>query len=970
MARNYNPKEQEPEVLDFWKKNNTYEKAKSKNNGKKPFYFLDGPPYTSGKVHLGTAWNKVLKDSFLRYKRMAGFDVWDRAGYDMHGLPTENAAEKKLGLKSKEDIQKFGIGKFITACKNLSVENMELMNQDFQRLGVWMGFENAYQSIKQEFVEGVWWLIKKAYENKRLYEGLRTMHWSPKNGTALAKHELEYLTVKDESIFVKFPVKKEKDTFLLVWTTTPWTIPYNMAVMAGPDIEYVKAQVGKEKWILAKALAGLVIQGVANKTFKVLEEFRGEKLEGLKYEHPLKEEIKFFEENKGNPKLHTVVLSEEYVDTSAGTGLVHCAPGCGPEDYEIGHRNGLPPFNTLDEKGVITNLGRFTGLKARKDDKLFTKALEEKGVLIATSEVEHEYPHDQRSHEPVVFRTTKQWFFKVEDMKEKMIAENDKVAWVPKTAYNAFNSWLTNLRDNSISKQRYWGTPLPIWRHEESSELIVVDSVAELEKLSGQKVKDVHLPWIDEITIKNEGKVFRRVPDILDVWVDAGTVSWNCLDYPKQKPLFNKLFPADFILEGKDQIRGWFNLLMVASMVGMQKPSFKAVYMHGFVQDAQGRKMSKSLGNYILPQEVVGEYGADTFRFYSIGGANPGIDLNYNPEDVKLRHKNLFVLWNLHLYVMEMAKMANANPSKLKLTAPGLEEKYILSKLHSTIKKVTGQFDNYLLNEVPSSVESLFLELSRTYVQLVREKASVGTEKEKKLVLVTLHNVLMDTLTLFAPIAPFITESIYQNLRKEFSLEEESIHLRSWPKADAKKIDAKLESDMEIAQRIMQSILAGREKMQLGVRWPLKDAVIVTNDGETAKAVDSLSYLIKLQTNIKELKCQKSDSGLESFEKAEFQKGFVYLDKTRTPELEAEGFAREIMRRIQALRKKNGFQKTEKISLTIKTDANLQDWEKSIAEKVNAEKITISGKIADGKYEFKSKEAIKGKTFEIGFDRV
>ena len=969
MAQQYDPKTQEPEVLEFWKKEKIYQKANVKNKGQKKFYFLDGPPYTSGKVHLGTAWNKTLKDVILRYKRMAGFDVWDRAGYDMHGLPTENATEKKLGLKGKADIQKFGVDKFVRACEQLSVENMKVMNEDFQRLGVWMDFDNAYQSIKKEFVEGVWWLIKRAHENGRLYQGLRTMHWSAANATSLAKHELEYETVEDDSIFLKFRLKDEKDTFLLVWTTTPWTIPYNMAVMANPEIEYVKAQVGKEKWILAKPLAAVVIQGVADKTYKVLDTFKGDKLEGVAYEHPLKEDIPFFKESKNNPKLHTVVLSEEYVDTSAGTGLVHCAPGCGPEDYEVGHRNGLPPFNTLDERGVVENLGRFTGLRARTDDKEFIKALEEKGVLIATTKVEHEYPFDQRSHEPVVFRTTKQWFFKVEDLKEQMLKENSKIHWVPKTAFNAFNAWLSNLRDNSVSKQRYWGTPLPIWLHEESGEIIVVESVSELGKLSKQKVKDVHLPWIDEITIEKDGKVFKRVPDVLDVWVDAGTVSWNCLDYPKEKAAFKKLFPADFILEGKDQIRGWFNLLMVASMVAMQRPSFKAVYMHGFVQDAQGRKMSKSLGNYILPQEVVGKHGADTFRFYCIGGTNAGLDLNYNPEDVQLKSKNLLVLWNLHRYVLEMAKQLKANPAALKISAPELEERYILSRLHTAIKKVTYQFDHYLLDQVPSQLESLFLELSRTYVQLVREKASIGEDKEKKLVLATLHTVLLETLTLFAPIAPFITEIIYQNLKEAFSLKEESIHLRDWPKVTEKKIDEKLEQQMEAAQRVMQSILSGREKMQLGVRWPLKEAVLVIEDEAAVKAVEALSHLIKLQTNVKELRFEKSEP-TGDFEKVELQKGFAYLNKERTPELEAEGFAREIMRRIQALRKKNGFQKSDKINLAIQTDVDLEAWKSAIAEKVNACSITISDKKAESERPFSSKEKIKGKEFDVQFDKA
>ncbi|MBN2111671.1 class I tRNA ligase family protein, partial [Candidatus Woesearchaeota archaeon] len=417
MAKPYDFKFVEPNMLRFWKDNDTYRKAKEKNKGKKKFYFLDGPPYTSGKVHIGTAWNKALKDMFLRYKRMSGVDVWDRAGYDMHGLPTEHAAEKKLGIKSKEAIQKMGITKFIEECKKLCVDNMKIMNKDFTRIGVWMDFENAYQSIKKEFIESEWWLIKQAHKKGRLYEGLRTMTWCPHCETALAKHELEYKSVEESSIFLKFKVKGKKNEYLIVWTTTPWTIPYNLAVMVNPELEYVKAKVEDEVWYLAKGLAGIVVQAVANKKLQVIDEFTGDKLEGLKYEHPLYEELKnvYKEYEKRADKVFTVILTNEYVDLSAGTGLVHSAPGCGPEDYEVCHRYGIPPFNNLSESGVFPKeMGKFAGLTAKKDDKKFIDALRKTGALIETTQVEHEYAHCQRCHLPVIFRTTKQWFFKVE----------------------------------------------------------------------------------------------------------------------------------------------------------------------------------------------------------------------------------------------------------------------------------------------------------------------------------------------------------------------------------------------------------------------------------------------------------------------------------------------------------------------------------------------------------------------------
>jgi len=1046
MPEKYNPQKTEPEILKFWEDKKILEKVRKKNKGKKQFYFLDGPPYTSGKVHIGTAWNKSLKDCVQRFKRQRGLDVWDRAGYDMHGMPTEQGVEKKLGIKFKEEIPKYGIAKFVKACREFALTNLKLMNEDFTRLGVWMDFDNAYQTIANEWIEGEWWLIKKAHENNRLYEGERTMHWCARCGTALAKHELEYKNVQDDSIFVKFPVRNKKNEFLIIWTTTPWTIPFNLGVMANPKIDYVRAKVEEETWILAKNLAPALIRSVANKEFKILEEFKGDKLEGLKYDHPFEKDIPHYKELEAkHPKVHSVVLSEEYVDLSAGSGLVHMAPGCGPEDYEVGHRNNIPPFNNLSESGIFENMGEFTGLTAKKDDAKFTEGLDKRKAMIATTKVEHDYAHCWRCKQPVIYRTTKQWFFKIEDLKEEMRKLNKKILWVPEAAGSKnFDNWLENLRDNGITRQRYWGTPLPIWKCGKCSDYVVIGSIKELKKLADNVPEDLHKPWIDKVKIKCKcGYVKERLPDILDVWIDAGSASWNCLYYPQKEEFFKKLYPADFILEGYDQIRGWFNLLFVASMIAMQKPSFKSVYMHGFVNDAKGRKMSKSLGNYILPKEVVDEYGADAFRFYSIGGTNAGEDLNYNFEDVKVKRKNLAVLWNLHNYLLDLASNLKTNPATLKIKKEklGIEEKYIFSKLNSTIKKVTESFENYHLDEVPIEIETLFLELSRTYIQLTRDKSSIGTEENKKIVLYTVHTVLFETLKIFTPIAPFITEKIYHNLRQKFKLKEESISLFDWSSYDGKQINEKLESEMETISNVMQSILSLREKIQLGVRWPLKEAVIVTKDKNTAKAVEKLSSIIKKQTNVKEIEVQEKLEGVKSTVKADysqigpdfgkkapkiiaqlmkdspetilqhiekegkytikvngekvnivkehlivkrivptnyvegsFRGCFVYLNKQTDDALEAEGFSREVMRRIQALRKKAGLQKSDKIVLFVKTDEELKEmlnnYESQIKEKVGASKIKISELSPSKKHKFTSKEKVKDKAFELFFDKI
>jgi isoleucyl-tRNA synthetase len=1058
----YEPRKQEPEILKFWKDKRIYENSREKNKGKKKFYFLDGPPYTSGKVHLGTAWNKSLKDSIQRYKRMQGFDVIGRAGYDMHGLPTENAAEKELGIQNKDQIKKFGVDKFVKACKELSIRNMEIMNEDFKKMGIWMDFDNAYQSVKKDFIDGEWWLVKKAHEKGRLYEGLRSMAWDWQHQTAVAKHELEYKDVKDRSIYVKMKVKGKDNEFLIIWTTTPWTVAFNLGIMANPTLEYVKCKVdvrkptdksgsvsgtasgGFEYWIVAKALANTFISSVAEKKFRIVDEFKGKNLEGIAYIHPLYGELKehYDRIKQKHPKTHTVVLSEEYVNTESGSGLVHMAPGCGPEDYEVGHMNNIPPWNLVQEDGAYSgDMKEFAGMHSIRDNNKFTDYLKEKNAIVAEQIVKHSYPHGQRSHKPVIFRTTRQWFFKVEDIKKNLIKENNKIKWVPKAGYNAFNSWLENLRDNSISKQRYWGTPIPIWRSvDDQEDYIVIGSIKELEQLSGKKVEEPHIPWIDKIEIKRSGKVYKRIPDVLDVWVDAGTVSWNSLDFPLNKDNLKKYFPADFILEGKDQIRGWFNLLLIASMLAFEKRSFDAAYMHGFINDALGRKMSKSLGNYILPEEVISKYGSDTLRYYTISGTNPGLDLNYNFDDMKVKYRNLTVLWNLHIYLIDLARNSSTNPRYLKIRKDrfALEENYIFSKLNSTIRKATKTFDEYRLNEIPTLIEDLFLKLSRTYIQLTRDKS---TGEDKKVVLYTVYNVLTETLKLFAPITPFITEKIYQNLRKEFSLEKESIHHCEWPKYDIKSIDKTLENEMDSASDILQSIFSLREKIHKGIRWPLQEVIIVTTDKGTIEASEKLKNILKTQANIKEIDIQQSLPGIKETVKADYAKlgpdfgkktpqiiakltsavpetilssiekegkytlslgkekinlvkehlivtrevpepyvesafgsGFVYLNKDTGEGLEAEGFARELTRRVQELRKQAGLQKKDRIVLFIKADEDLvsilNSFHSIIQEKVGAKLLKISNLNPSKKHKHTRKVKIHDEEFELFLDKV
>jgi isoleucyl-tRNA synthetase len=1043
----YLPDTVEKSILAFWNENKIYEKAKAKTEKGKKFYYLDGPPYTSGKVHIGTAWGKSLRDCFLRFKRMNGFNVWDRAGFDTHGLPTELAVEKKLGLKSKDEVPVFGVQKFVDECKKLCRENKEVMVEDFKKLGVWMGFDDPYMTLDTSYIESEWWLIKKAHENKRLYEGKKVMSWCAVCGTALAKHELEYKTVSDDSVFLKFKVKSKDNEFLIIWTTTPWTIPFNLAVMVNPEEDYVKAEVDGEVWVVAAKLAGLFIQGVADKKYKVLSVFKGSELGGLEYVHPLYDELKdvYDDIKKKSKNSFTVVLSEEFVDTGSGSGLVHCAPGCGPEDYEVGRANGIPAFNNLDENGVFPeNMSLFKGWIAKTDDKKFIDHFSKKGILIASNPVDHEYAHCWRCKSPVIFRATKQWFFKIEDLKDKMREFNKKIIWQPDWAGSRqFDSWLENLRDNGITRQRYWGCPAPIWRCDSCGKYDVIGSVKELVEKSKKKApKDLHIPDIDSVKIPCScGKMMNRIPDILDVWVDAGVASWACLDFPKREDYFNELWPPDFILEGKDQIRGWFNLLFVVSMVAMEKPSYNAVYMHGFINDSQGRKMSKSLQNYILPSEVIDKYGADTLRYYSIGGAEPGLDLNYNHADCSLKMKNLMVFWNLHNFLIDLSNEVSFSFVELKdfwKTDFSVEEKFLFSKLNSSVKKITFLFDSFAINQVPKVAEDLFLSISRDYIQIVREKCSTGTDDEKKIVFYSVFSAYIYCLKIMAPVVPFICEQIWLNFKEVFGLKEESVHLCDWPSFDEKFIDEKVEENFFISGLIIQSSLSAREKAKIGLRWPLDNIKILSSDENVISAVKSMDDVIKRMVNVKNIFVGKSfpeikekivfnksslgkdfgvlkDSIVEALENMElkkilndlkgagkisvkiddkcvelsrshislenevpknlvssdFKNGCVFLDILQSPALLAEGYAREIMRRTQVLRKKAGLSKKNEISLKIECDEELKnsliDWMNCIKEKVGAKKIFFVDSLKEGDFEFSSEEKIKEKIVKIAF---
>ena len=956
----FNPKDIELEILSFWDKNEIYKKVVKKNEKGKDFLYLDGPPYSNGAIHIGHAWGKSLRDCLLRYKRMRGCKVLDKPGFDMHGLPIEVQVEKKFGIKNKQEIlDKFGLNKFIEECERFAVEQMHPMIKDFKRMGVWLDWENPYMTIKNSYIEGTWMALKKAKTNDFLYKGEKAMTWCARCATALAKHELDYEDVKVDSIFLKFKVVGSKDEYLVIWTTTSWTVPFNMAVMAHPDADYVKIKVDDEVWILAKAVIGPFVNMLLGKKYEIIEEMKGSDLEGLSYEHPLSKDYTAFEQFSSVPKLHTVVLSKEYVDTNSGSGLVHTAPGCGTGDYEVGRANGIPPFNELDEQGVFSSkMGPFAGWVAKKDDKRFIEYYREQGFLIVNTEIEHSYAHCWWCKSPIIYKTTEQWFLAVSRLSKDMRELNKKIIWVPDWAGNRqFDSWLENLQDWCISRQRFWGIPLPIWECEKCDKYLLVESADELEKLSGKKLDNLHRPFVDGVTIKCDcSNVMHRVPDVLDVWMDSGAAPWAALEKKDD-------FVLDFILEGKDMIRGWFNSLMCLSMVAFGKPSYKGVYMSGMIMDAKGRKMSKSLKNIISPYEVIDDVGADTMRFYMIGGAKPGLDLNYNFNDIKVKMRSLGVLWNLHKFLIEFARLNKFGAG----TAPksfALEEKYMLSYLHRTVGEVTQLFEDYKLNEPPEKIENLFLELSRFYIQLVREKSVSGSLEDKKAIFRVMYDCILSSVKMLAPVAPFTSEQIYLNLKEHFELKEESVHLCDWVEYDENLVDTDLESEFEIAKDVIQSILAGRERVGYGVRWPLPKVEVFVNKENFVPALEKLSSLIEVQTNVKELIVIGCDDDISlEVDGVKFTGGAVYVDDNLTDDLKTEGYSRELMRFVQSQRRKAKLTKEDRIDLTVKCDVDVSSFTEDIKNKVGATTLEF-GEI---KGERTASTKVKGKEFSIGF---
>lgn len=911
-------RDEEEKTKEYWKKKKVYDRLKKRGGDK--FYFLDGPPYATGYIHMGTAWNKVLKDAYIRFWRMKGRDVWDRPGYDTHGLPIENKVEKELGIKSKADIERLGVEKFILACRDFATKFIEIMNRQFSDLGVWMDWENPYLTLDNEYIEGAWATFKIAFEKGLLYRGLYPVHVCSHCETAVAYNEIEYAKVSDPSVYVKFKVHGKKDEFIVIWTTTPWTLPSNTGVMAKPDADYVKIQSGGMKLILAKELLETVAKNIGIEDYDVIETFKGRKLEGLKYEHPLKNEFHF---QKNLPNAHRIVLSEQHVTLDTGTGLVHTAPGHGQEDYKVGMENKLPVVSPVNMNGTYNDeCGKFSGMFVKHADKLIIKNLQEKGLLLREEAITHDYPQCWRCNSPLLQLSVPQWFFKVTEIRKKLIEENEKVSWYPQWAKQRFGNWLESLGDWPISRQRYWGIPLPIWACKKCDKVRVVGSMKEL----GKQLKDLHRPYIDEVKLECAcGSQMERIKDVLDVWFDSGLASWASLGYPKNKNLSKSFWKTDLEIEGPDQIRGWWNSQLITSVITFGESPFTSILFHGFVLDAHGVKMSKSKGNVVGPEEVVKKYGTDVLRMYLLSSP-PWDDFYFKWIDVENVSKSFVVIENTFNFVKSYAGEEGMESAMLP------EDRWIISRMNSLEKSFVENMESYNIHKAVQELADFIVnDFSRWYIKIIRNRVWPSySGKDKKGAVFALRTVSKNVLKLMAPICPFVSEKLNMEI-----FDDESVHLKLIPKPG--KTDPKAESQMAIVKEIVEMCNSIRKDNNLKIKWPMKSIHIDSKSEEVKAAVKAFEKVVLDMANAGKI---SKTSGY--VKESENKLMFVHMSKEIMKE---EAMLRELIRAIQEKRKNGGMNVSDKIILHI--DGDMKKFEKELQEKVFAKKILFK-KVPDG----------------------
>jgi len=895
----------EEEVLAFWEKNKIFEKSISQREGKEEFVFYDGPPFATGLPHFGHFIPSTIKDIIPRYQTMRGKKVERRFGWDCHGLPIEALIEKELNLNSKTDIEKFGIANFNEACRASVLRYVEEWRQTITRLGRWVDFDNDYKTMEPDYMESIWWVVKTLWEKELLYEGYYVLPYCPRCATVLSNHELNlggYRDVHDPSITVRFRVIRTREqgtgnkegelppnTYFLAWTTTPWTLPSNLALALGPDIDYVLVEdlsapqppaPNPQHYILAESRLPAYYKKESD--YKIVWRKKGEALAGIDYE-PL---FPYFAELAEKNAFRTYL--GDYVSTEDGTGIVHTAPGFGEEDARLLKGTGVPTVCPVDAECKYTSeVTDFVGLFVKDADKAIMEHLKANGKLVKRDQLLHAYPHCWRCDSPLIYRAVGSWFVGVEKIKQDILDANNQIHWVPEHIKTGrFGKWLEGARDWAVSRNRYWGNPLPVWKCSDCSKTICIGSRAELKEYSGVELNDLHIHFVDPVTFpcaKAPGEntncqgVMKRIPEVLDCWFESGAMTYAQNHYPfENKEFFENHFPADFISESLDQTRGWFYTLTVLAAALFKKPAFKNCIVSGIVLASDGRKMSKSLRNYTDPAELLNIYGADAVRIFMVHSALlKAEDLRFSDDGVKDVLKSIILpMWNAYSFFVTYANIDKISPSSAPDNPSNPLDKWILSETESLVEKCIAALDTYDLSKAVDPIVGFINLLNNWYIRRSRRRfwknAGPELDTDKIEAYGTLYTVLKTLITVACPFMPFTTDAIWQNLRT--SNDPESVHLTDYPLPKENRRDRDLEFRMAAVQKAVSMGRALRAQYNVKVRQPLKSVELVTRNPEEKKVLLEMEEIIREELNVKNVIFRDNEEDLVEYEaKANFR---------------------------------------------------------------------------------------------------
>lgn len=1005
----------EEKVLDFWNKEEIFKKSIEKNNSAEDipnYVFYEGPPTANGMPHAGHVLTRVVKDLIPRYKTMLGYRVDRKAGWDTHGLPVELEVEKQLGISGKPQIESYGVEDFIKKCKNSVFTYEQEWRKMTERVGFWIDMDNPYVTYHNTYIESIWWALKKIWEKGLLYQGHKIVPYCPRCGTSLSSHEVAqgYEDVEDPSVFVKCPVVGEENTYFLVWTTTPWTLPSNVALAVKEDYTYVKVEQNGEYLILAEGRLG-VLEG----DYTVVDKFPGSKLEGMKYT-PI---FPFFESEKDKA---FYVVRADFVTLDEGTGIVHMAPAFGEDDYEVGQEYGLPVLQPVDAQGKFTEeVKPWQGVFVKDADKDIIKDLKNRNILYKFEKHMHSYPFCWRCDTPLLYYGRKSWFIKTTAIKDRLLEINSKINWHPEHIKDGrFGNFLENIIDWCLSRERYWGTPLNIWICDDCGHQHAIGSIKELKEMSKTPIDDIelHKPYVDDVVIKCPkcGGDMKRVPEVIDCWFDSGAMPFAQYHYPfENEEYFKKHFPADFIAEAIDQTRGWFYSLLVISTLLFDKSPYKNVLVMGHILDQHGLKMSKHKGNVVDPWSILNEQGADAMRWYLYVASPPWNPSRFYKEAVsEAQRRFLGTLWNIYSFFILYANIDDFDPTKYQLPPEQRSEmdRWLLSRLNSVNQKVRNHLDNLDITGAARLLEEFVDDMSNWYVRRSRERYwKSGMDNDKIAAYLTLYETLVSFIKMAAPFVPFITEELYQNLvRVPYPDSPISIHLCDYPEVNEDLIDETLEYKMNLARRIVELGRAARNKAKIKNRQPLSKIMVQVRNSNDEAYVSEFSDIIKEELNIKEIeyiyvaeeyftytvkprfdllgpKYGKLMSNIareiaaakatelinEAREKgqivlsingeniaiaeneldirAQDKEGFcaegeggyyVVLDTTITPELMLEGIAREMISKIQNMRKEAGFEVEDKIYLYYSGDETIDKAVQKFGDEIMKDTLALS----------------------------